>query len=294
MRLPLGRRFAVDTLADWVRLAPAAAWLLGPEAWRLIRAGRRGNREDLHRRERRWAARARRVLDVDLRLSGMEHLVGPSVLAPLHEGFFDVVALFHLPLDLTFLARDELFEWPLLGSYLRATGQVIVPTDPDRAASRRILSEAHRVIEAGDSLVVFPQGSILGVEVAFAAGAFRLARHLGVPVVPVVITGSHRVWEYPYTPTVRRGVRVDLEVLPPVRGAEVRAVEREMKRRALSRREAPARRFDPDRDGYWDGYRYEIDPDFGELVAKVTAHRARVRLRPDEPRSGAGVRSHRR
>ncbi len=278
MRFPIGRRFAVSSAADWVRLAPVVAWLLGPAAWRLVRVGKRGDRRRLHDLERRWARQVRRALAVDLHLIGLDRAVGPSVVLPLHEGFFDAVALLHLPLDLTFLAREELFEWPVLGTYLQATEQVIVPTRGDRSSARRVLAEAARVIEAGESLVVFPQGSILGVEVAFDPGAFRLARHLDVPVVPVVISGSHRVWEHPYAPTLRRRVRVDLEVMAPlppgVALTEARRIEREMKRRALANRAAPVRRFDPDRDGFWDGYRYEIDPDFAELAARVAEHRA--------------------
>jgi 1-acyl-sn-glycerol-3-phosphate acyltransferase len=36
---------------------------------------------------------------------------------------------------------------------------------------------------------------------------------------------------------------------------------------------APPRRFVPARDGYWDGYAYEIDPDFSALAAEVAARR---------------------
>ena len=38
----------------------------------------------------------------------------------------------------------------------------------------------------------------------------------------------------------------------------------------------PPRRFDPERDGYWDGYDYEIDPSFPELRKKVRLHREGV------------------
>ena len=43
---------------------------------------------------------------------------------------------------------------------------------------------------------------------------------------------------------------------------------------ALAAVDAPARRFVPSRDGYWDGYAYEIDPMFSELAADVARHRS--------------------
>ena len=40
----------------------------------------------------------------------------------------------------------------------------------------------------------------------------------------------------------------------------MRATETEMKRRALAVLDAPVRRYVPERDGTWEGYRFELDP----------------------------------
>jgi hypothetical protein len=55
--------------------------------------------------------------------------------------------------------------------------------------------------------------------------------------------------------------------------ATMRTVKRRMKHLAL-RATPPARRYVPDRDGWWDGYRFAIDPDFPELAAAVSKHRS--------------------
>jgi len=47
-----------------------------------------------------------------------------------------------------------------------------------------------------------------------------------------------------------------------------------MKLLALDPTSAPARGFDPDRDGWWDDYQYEIDPDFSELTSRLARRRA--------------------
>ena len=276
-----GERVTAAGPFTWLRLTAAGAVLFGPARAALISAGRSGNRERLHALERAWAYAASRALGIHIDVLGLE-LVDPSeryVVTPLHEGFADALCLLRLPLDLTFATRDELFEWQTLGPYLEASGQVRIPTHDGAAAYRAMYRGAERAFAAGESFVVFPQGTILGIEAAFQPGAFRLAERLGRPVLPVVMAGSHRVWEHPYRPTVRTGSRVHFEVLPPIpsdRVAEAAAdLERDMKQRALSSDVQP-RRFEPDRDGWWDEYPYQIDPDFPELADRVAEHRSRV------------------
>lgn len=241
-------------------------------------AARLGTGPVLHRLERLWARLAVRLLGIDLQTSGIGH-VDPDqtyVVAPLHEGFADAPALLHLPLDLRFVARGELAEWWVLGAYLRASDQIIVDPEAPVAGYRRLLQAAPGVFAEHESLVVFPQGTIVGIESAFSDGAFRVAEKYGHPVLPVVLAGSHRVWEHPFSPRVRFGMPIRVVVLAPIEPEDARVavpeLQAHMKRIALEGDPA-ARRFVPDRDGWWDGYRYEIDPEFPELAARVAKHR---------------------
>jgi len=274
-----GTRVTAADPLTWLRLTGAGAVLFGPGRAALLSAARNGNRRRLHAMERRWASAARRALDIRIDKAGFEH-VDPTrqyVVTPLHEGFADVLCLLQLPLDLSFAARDDLFEWTILGPYLEASGQARIPTQEGAAAYRSMYRGAERAFAADESFVVFPQGTILGIEAAFQPGAFRIAQRLGAPVLPVVITGTHRVWEHPYSPTVRTGVEVTIEVLAPIPPDQVAeaapGLERDMKQRALSSPNSP-RRFDPVRDGWWDDYPYEIDPSFPDLADRVAEHRA--------------------
>ena len=63
-----------------------------------------------------------------------------------------------------------------------------------------------------------------------------------------------------------------LQYLLKMRVSRSEEIERRMKQVALASA-IPPRRFDPGRDGYWDGYRYEIDPAFPELAQRVAGHR---------------------
>lgn len=245
---------------------------------------------------RLWARIVRRSLGMIERIRGLEN-VDPNVqyvIAPLHEGFADPLLLAHLPLDLRFVVRDELFEWKWLGRGLRVTDQIMVKPESRIAGYRQLLAEAESTFALAQSLVMFPQGSILGIESSFRRGPFRIADRLNKAVLPVVITGTHRVWEHPYTNRLRFGQTVSMHVFEPlpVGGAVdgMREVERRMKQVALSPETASPRRFDPERDGYWDDYSYEIDPDFPEVAELVARHRLAVGRESeiDTPMDGVG------
>ncbi|MDA2978835.1 MAG: lysophospholipid acyltransferase family protein [Actinomycetota bacterium] len=233
-----------------------------------------------HTAERLWARSVRRLLRVNLEISGADNIKTDTqyIVMPLHEGFMDVPMLLHLPLDLRFTVRQELFAEPALSSYLKATGQIAVPDEPSVSSLRAMYQGIGDAIGAGASVVVFPQGSILGIEVAFQYGAARLAKHFGLSVLPVAIAGTHTVWEFPYSQTVRLDRSVKMTVFEPIPAGNItttsfREAERSIKRSAL-KSGAPARRFVPERDGWWDSYDFEIDPDFPELLERVQARRS--------------------
>lgn len=243
----------------------------------------RGERRELA--ERRVAALLRRMLGMDVQLGGHEPdpAAGPYVVVALHESLVDPIVVAALPLALRWVVRDEILEWSDVGPYLRGSQQVAIRPEDGAPAYRLLLEGAREVLEAGESIVMFPQGSVLGIETRFAGGPIRVAEVLGYPLLPVVVTGTHLVWEHPFRPTLRFGQEVGMHVLEPVPPAELtdsgheevrRRLQREMKALALSGALPAPRRYDPERDGYWDGYAYEIDPAFPAVAALVTAHRA--------------------
>lgn len=259
-------------------------WLGAPLL--LARAlGRSGHTSCQHAVERWWAHGLLRHLGVRLDVAGREHIrPGQAyIVTPLHESFADALALLHLPLDLRFAARDELFGWRYVGGVLRDTGQVELCPEDGMLSYLRLRRAGPPILASGESLVLFPQGSILGIEIDFRAGPFALALALGYPILPVALSGGHRVWEHPFAPTLRYGQRMSLRVLPPVDPARFRAsgvvglraeVQRQLKARVFAGDMAPPRRYVPARDGYWDGYAFEIDPAFRELHAEIMQHRA--------------------
>lgn len=274
--------FRVEGRADQIKTAIGAAGLIGLGEPILSSLARWAAPGTLHRAIGLWSGLTSRFLDLQLKVRGLDN-VDPDqnyVVAPLHEGFADPLLLARLPLRLRYLVRDELFRWRHLGRFLESSSQLeVAPESPDRGVGR-LLSDSREVLDGGESLVVFPQGSILGIEVAFTRGAFVLADRLSQPLLPIVITGTHRVWEHPYRPALRYGQHVEMTVVPPLPVGEAVAsmqeTETNMKTMALDNEVGPARRFDPERDGYWDDYSFEIDPRFPGLAAMIERHRESV------------------
>lgn len=292
-----GGKVGVPTRPLWGRtaLGGAALFVLPPYLMRALgRAGRRGALVTL---QRRWAAAVLRALDIRLDIAGLE-AIDPHqsyIITPLHEGLADPLALLQLPLPLRFVARDELFEWPRLGPVLRDTGQIMIWPEDGPRSYRQLLRRAPSLLAAGESIVLFPQGTILGIEIDFLAGPFGLARALNRPILPIALTGAHRIWEHPFTPRLRYGERLSMRVLPPIAAEECRArstealrreVQARLKTRALDGDVAPPRRFDPARDGYWDGYAFRVDPHFTHLADDLARHR---RLLADNATGTASV-----
>ena len=294
-----GGRIGAATRIEYLRLlADFGVWIAAaPLPARLL--SRLGARSMSSRYQRWWARGLSRAIGMRLDITGLEHVGDEAyIVTPLHEGLADALALLHLPLPLRFVLRDEFVDWRPLGGFLRDTGQILIRPENGLHAYRTIVRDARASLERGESVVICPQGTILGVETAFQPGAFAMAGALGCPILPVVLTGTHRVWEFPFSPRLRRGVLVSVQVLPPISAAEVRAlgrddlrteVQQRLKSAALDGTRVPPRRYIPARDGYWDGFAFDIDPAFPELADDLETHREEMAPPDDSPRLAASA-----
>jgi 1-acyl-sn-glycerol-3-phosphate acyltransferase len=127
-----------------------------------------------------------------LTIEGTEHLpsTGPYVVAPVHRSNIDTVVVAMIARRrLRFMGKDSLWSrgwsawlFSALGGFPVHRGTV------DREALRRCIN----VIEGGEPLVVFPEGTRRGgplVEELFDGAAY-IATRTGVPIVPVGVAGS--------------------------------------------------------------------------------------------------------
>jgi 1-acyl-sn-glycerol-3-phosphate acyltransferase len=153
----------------------------------------------VNRIARGWARVILWAGGVRLRVVGAEH-VDPStsyVVVSNHQSTFDIMAHFlALPIPIRFLAKQELFRVPLLGWALRRLHMVPV----DRFAGRAVYAEVERnaadTIAQGNSIIVYPEGTRTedGQLLRFKNGAFFIAVHTGLPILPTTIEGSFEAW----------------------------------------------------------------------------------------------------
>lgn len=119
------------------------------------------------------------------------------VFTPNHISNIDVpVMLATLPVSARYLAKQELFRVPILGPAMRAVLMIETDRDAGPGAHREINEQVSKVVAAGLSLVIHPEGTrSRDAELRpFKKGAFRIAIDNGLPVIPVTISGAERVW----------------------------------------------------------------------------------------------------
>ena len=114
-----------------------------------------------------------------------------------------------------FMAKDDVFRHKISGPLMRGMHHIPV----DRAAGAASFREAVGALKAGEIVGVFPEATISrSFELkAFKSGAVRMALAAGVPVLPMIIWGSQRVWTKGYPKRLgRTNVPIMLSVGEPI------------------------------------------------------------------------------
>lgn len=160
------------------------AWVTGRKDWG-------------HLVGRFWGGINLRAAGVHINVTGIEN-INPSqayIYASNHQSLFDILAILgKLPVQFRWLAKQELFEIPILGRAMATIGYI--PIDRrDRKKAFKSLARAAGQVQNGTSIVIFPEGtrSSDGRLQPFKKGGFILAIHSQQPVVPVSISGSYQI-----------------------------------------------------------------------------------------------------
>lgn len=140
---------------------------------------------------------------VRLSVQGTEYVPahGGVILAANHRSYFDPVAvgmaIARVGRPARFLGKKEVFDAPVVGDVARALGGIRVERG---SGSDEPLVEAAQALEAGEVVVIMPQGTIPRGRAFFDPvlhgrwGTARLAADTGAPVIPVGVWGTERVW----------------------------------------------------------------------------------------------------
>ena len=147
-----------------------------------------------------WLTRFAMLFLGPLRYEGLDNVprTGAFILVSNHISLLDPLIIGSTAGQLAgrlvhFMAKQELRSWPLIGWLATQAGVYFVRRgEGDRAAQRLSLE----LLAEGEPIAVFPEGtrSRTGVLGEPRDGAALLAMRTGVPLLPVSITGSNRLF----------------------------------------------------------------------------------------------------
>jgi len=145
-------------------------------------------------------------------------LTGPVILAPVHRSFMDFFVVSEVTKrKIFYMTKEEMWKTPLLGSFLDSVGAFPVHRD---GADRLALERAQDVLERGDVLILFPEGTRRAGPVVedLHEGAAFLAARTGAAIVPIGIGGTAEAM--PKGSKFIRPVKVHIVVGPPIPAPE--------------------------------------------------------------------------
>jgi 1-acyl-sn-glycerol-3-phosphate acyltransferase len=142
----------------------------------------------------------------------------PYIVVSNHESFVDILAISHLPFEMKWLSKAEMFKIPVVGWLMTLAGDIRLSRGEISSATDAMAQCADR-LEKKVSVMIFAEGtrSPTGELGKFKNGAFRLAIETGTPILPIAVHGCRSAlvpkdW--------RMGVsRAEVHVLEPIETA---------------------------------------------------------------------------
>jgi len=139
-----------------------------------------------------------RAVGVRVRVRGLERIPpGVCLFVANHTSSADAPAVVGaIPRRIAILLKESLFKWPIVGQAFLSAHFIPV----NRSARESAISSVERATEAlkdGQSFLIYPEGtrSPDGRLQEFKKGAVVMAIKAGVPIVPIVCSGAHRIME---------------------------------------------------------------------------------------------------
>jgi len=141
----------------------------------------------------------------------------PYVFMANHQSNFDILVLFSIlkHWNMRFVAKESLFKIPLFGPAMRRTGHIPILRENSRKALKS-LDKAADAASSGVSVLIFPEGTRadtcerLG---DFKIGGMIMALKCGLPVAPLIVTGTRQI--LPRGAKIPRPGQVKVRALKP-------------------------------------------------------------------------------
>ncbi len=168
---------------------------------------------------RLWSRFVMKVARVRVEVHGLENILTTTqyIVMSNHQSLLDLTTLLgYVPVQVTIIAKKELFRIPVFGWGIRGGG--VLPVDRSNSVRAvETLKLVERILmERSLSLLIFPEGTRTqdGKLGSFKKGPFVVARNTGLPILPITIDGCFSV--LPKTRWTLRPGTVHVWIHPPV------------------------------------------------------------------------------
>jgi 1-acyl-sn-glycerol-3-phosphate acyltransferase len=169
-----------------------------------------------------------RAVRVRVRIVGTERIPSSTCLfIANHTSTVDAPAVVGaIPRRIAILLKQSLFRYPIIGQAFHLAHFIPV----DRSKQESAIASLEKAIEAmrgGQSFLIYPEGtrSPDGRLQEFKKGAVVMAIKAGVPIVPIVCSGAHRIMRK-RSLEIHPG-EIQVEFLPPIDASQYTFEERE-------------------------------------------------------------------
>ena len=146
----------------------------------------------------RWSAWILKASGVKVTVEGLENVdpTSAQIMVGNHQSWYDVWAVAaNIRKHFNFVAKKELERVPIFGWAWKSSGHISIDRR-DRSRAIASLDQArNKLQEEKSAVVMFAEGTRSATDemLPFKKGAFMLALHAGVPIVPFGVAGSRRV-----------------------------------------------------------------------------------------------------
>jgi 1-acyl-sn-glycerol-3-phosphate acyltransferase len=164
------------------------------------------------------------VTGMRISYQGLEHIPadGGAVIAINHTGYVDFLpaglAATRRKRRVRFMLKAEVRKFPVMSFLIKRAKLIAV----DRSAGGDAYPVAVQKLRDGELVGVYPEATISrSFELKdFKTGVARMALDAGVPIIPVVVWGVHRVWTKDHPKKLgRKKIPVSVVVGAPIRAA---------------------------------------------------------------------------
>jgi 1-acyl-sn-glycerol-3-phosphate acyltransferase len=142
----------------------------------------------------------------------------PYVAVSNHESYADIFLISHLPWEMKWLSKEEVFRIPLMGWMMRMAGDIGVKRG-ERTSRAHALGQIRDRLAKGVSVMIFPEGTRAPTYemLPFREGAFRVAIENGLPILPICVAGTR--YAMARGSLVFNRARAEARVLEPIETA---------------------------------------------------------------------------